>query len=192
MEMPYHLLSPPLHSLAMRNNQRNLVMSCVTWQNKSISDSCRRALQNCMAQIKINIKIYREICKTCPTRCPRPCSPTPSPTPLPVLSDRSCGAKCKLRQRFFLALASSAFCGETLKANYLTCDIMREWIPWGPWNWQIDPFAFQTMAKGDSLALRLGLIETAKRPKWISWSIKEKNALLICILYSYNWYIYVF
>lgn len=122
---------PPLCTpLAMRNNQRNLVMSCVTWQNKSISDSCMRALQNCMAQIKINIKIYREICKTCPTRCPRPELPPHSPSP--VLSDRSCGAKCKLRQRFFLALASSAFCGETLKANYLTCDIMREWIPWGP------------------------------------------------------------
>lgn len=71
----------PLHSLAMRNNQRNLVMSCVTWQNKSISDSCRRALQNCMAQIKINIKIYREICKTCPTRCPRPELPISIPLP---------------------------------------------------------------------------------------------------------------
>lgn len=101
--IPYHLLSlplPSLHSLAMRNNQRNLVMSCVTLQNKSISDSCRRALQNCMAEIKI--KIYREKCKTCPTRCPRPCCPTPPSTPsLPVKSDRSCGAKCKLRQSFF-------------------------------------------------------------------------------------------
>lgn len=187
--MAYHIIwcPPHLHSLAMRNNQRNLVMSCVTWQNKSISDSCRRALQNCMAEIKI--KIYREKCKTCPTRCPRPCCPTPLPLPFclcwatEAVAPNANYVKVFSRSRFICFLRRN-FKGKLFDMwHYARMD------PLGTVELANRPICIPNYGQGGTLALMLCLIETEKRLNCIPWSIEtcwRENSLFIGIFYNYE------
>lgn len=148
--IPYHLMSLPLPPIStlLQCETINEISSCRASLGKT-NQSATAAGERCkIAWQKSKSKFIEKNVKHAP-------HDVHAPVALPLFHCPSvCVERQKLRRqmqitsKFFLALASSAFCGETLKANYLTCDIMREWIPWRLWNWQIDPFAFQTMAKG--------------------------------------------
>lgn len=120
-----HIQPNPTHSIWFPINKNLalfLLMLCVTWQNKSIKGSCRRA-----GKLHGNIRcqyidryryMYIYLYETRPTRC------------------RARQLRQKLRRQMQIAskFCFVSFCGETLKANYLTCDIMHEFLPWGPSN----------------------------------------------------------
>jgi len=132
-----HKLSHPhfnfiayITSHSISGNQQNilcmfLVMSCVTWQNKSIKASCRRAR-------KLHSEMRCQCTKHAPHDDTDPDDAPPScPCPCPCPSD--CPYSWQIATEAAAPTSTpNANCGKTLKANYLTCDIMREFLPWGP------------------------------------------------------------